>query len=65
MAMSPAERQKLYRERKKDGCQIVPLAVDQGVVEGLVASGDLDREDMGDTEKIAAALLRNARRQTV
>ena len=61
MALTTAERQRRYRTRQKDGVQIVPVAVDQGVIEGLVASGNLDSEDAGDRAKIEAALLRKAR----
>ena len=61
MALTTVERQRRYRTRQKDGVQIVPVAVDQGVIEGLVASGNLDSEDAGDRAKIEAALLRQAR----
>ena len=51
-----AERMRRYRERQKDGRQVVPVEVDQEMVEMLLANRVLKREDCGDPNAIGRAI---------
>jgi hypothetical protein len=56
-AQTPAERQRAYRERVRQGRRVVPVEVDAALVEdGLVASGFLRREDADNPKKVADAI---------
>jgi hypothetical protein len=64
-AQTPAERQRRYRERLRDGRRVVPLEVDQAIIEdALVRRRLLRREDADNPKKVAAA-LRAAVRQLI
>ena len=56
MALSAAERQRRHRRREADGVQVVAVEIEQPLAEGLVASGYLSGDEMGDREKLAAAI---------
>ncbi len=56
MAMSPAERQKLYRERKKDGCQIVPVELTWNDFEALHDAGLVSDWRRPDPEELTEAI---------
>jgi hypothetical protein len=64
-AQTPAERMRLHRARKRDGRRVVPVEIDQAVIEdALIRRRFLRREDADDPEKVAAA-LREAVRQLI
>jgi hypothetical protein len=62
---TPAERQRRYRERLRDGRRVVPVEIDASIIEdALVRRRFLRREDADHPEKVAAA-LREAVRQLI
>jgi len=58
MALSSAERQRLFRARRKQGIQMVTIEVDQEVIERLLAKRLLDSRDAGNLEAIARSVTR-------
>lgn len=57
-ASDAAARMKLYRQRQRDGVQMVQVAVDQGMTETLLITKQLAREEAGDPQAVAAAIER-------
>ena len=57
-----AERMRRYRRRQKAGVQVISLEVDFETVDALIDGGWLTEDDARDSEKIADALLRRARK---
>lgn len=51
-----AERQRRWRQRRAAGVQVVPVHVDQEVIDRLLALRLVSLDDIGDAEQIAAAL---------
>ncbi len=51
-----AARMKRYRQRQRNGVQVVRIEVDQDSVESLLITRRLKREDAGDPAAIAAAI---------
>jgi hypothetical protein len=52
-----AERQRAYRARLREGRRVVPVEIDQSVIEdALIRRRFLRREDADNPEKVAAAL---------
>ena len=61
-AMTLAERQRQWRDRRRAGVQLVSVEVDQHVIDELVWSGLLDRQDVGNRQRIAEALRKSVTR---
>ncbi len=60
MAMSPAERQKLYRERQKEGRAVVPVEIAWDDLEALHDAGlvsDWRRPDPDELADVIRAFL--------
>jgi hypothetical protein len=54
---TPADYQRQYRRRQREGKRVIPVEVDSALVEdALVRRGFLRREDADDPKKVAAAL---------
>ena len=60
--LTPAEKQRRYRRRQRDGVQVVPVEVDDGLLTDLIKSGLLVEAESEDAMKIAKALRASARR---
>lgn len=56
MNMGAAARMKRYRQRQRNGVQVVRIEVDQHSVESLLMTRRLKREDIGNSAAIAAAI---------
>ena len=56
--MSNAENQRRYRQRQKDGIQVVRLDVGYTLIERLLADGFLSPDDALDSGKLAEAILK-------
>ena len=55
--MTPAERQRLYRQRQKRGVRVARLEYDEVIsIEALIAARRLNPSDADDPAKVAAAL---------
>lgn len=55
-ALTPAEYQRRYRRRQREGKRVVPVEIDAALIEdGLVARGFLAPANADDTVKVAAA----------
>ncbi len=59
--MSVVERKRRYRKRQRQGIQVVPVEVDQEIVESLIAKRLLNPADCGDSDKVSVALEKLAR----
>lgn len=62
MALSSAERQRLFRARRKQGIQMVTIEIDQEVVERLLAKQLLDSRNAGNLEAIARSVTKALRK---
>ena len=58
-----AERQRRYRERVRDGVQVVVCEVDQAAIEGLIAARVLEPELASNSDCLANALIRLAKKK--
>jgi hypothetical protein len=56
-AMTPAERQRRYRDRKKRGVCFVTVEVEPETIDALATKGHLCEWDENDPQAIAEALL--------
>lgn len=57
---SAAERQRRYRQRQRDGVQVVPVEVDHALVQKLIDSGWVSEAEAVDPERLADAVARAA-----
>ena len=54
--MSPAERSRRYRARKRDGVHFITVEVDGKLIDGLVSYGFVDKAGSKDREQIEDGL---------
>src|SRR5258708_24863213 len=58
-ASSGAQRQRRYRQRRRLGAVIIPVAIDEyAVVDALIEAGILDEDESADRSRVAVALER-------
>jgi len=50
------ERQRRYRERRKAGLRLYPVALDRGQVNQLIDSGLVDEDALNDVDRLAEQL---------
>ena len=57
MDSTAANRQKRYRERQRASVAIVPIPVDEAMVEQLIADGHLSPEEAENRQSIGQSIL--------
>ena len=61
-AQTPAEYQRRYRRRRREGRRVVPVEIDESIIEdALIRRGFLLARDADDPKKLAAALCEAVR----
>jgi hypothetical protein len=60
--LTPAEKQRRYRRRQREGVQVVQVDVDDALIIELIEAGLLAEAESEDAEKVARALRASARR---
>ena len=55
--LSAAEKQRRYRERQRDGVQVVRVEIDEVLIARLIEGNKISEVDARDPEKVAAALV--------